>query len=202
MGASQHSLSTASLVLVHGDYWPGNLLWLRGRLVGVVDWEQPRLGDPAKDVATCRGDLCVMFGQDAADAFAARYEAASGQALQNMRFWDLFISTWAVPEMPEWAGAYRILGRKDLTTEVAPERIRNFRAPRSSSLTASDAENREHQQGDGEQDEDRRGAVRQDVEHQVVGVLPINSRSLTNLSTKMSTIGSSKPFRNWVATIT
>ena len=120
------SQSERRRVLVHGDYWPGNVLFLRGRLVGVVDWEQPRLGDPAKDVATCRGDLCVMFGQDAADAFAARYEAASGQALQNMRFWDLFISTWAVPEMPEWAGAYRILGRKDLTLEVANERIRNF----------------------------------------------------------------------------
>jgi hypothetical protein len=26
----------------------------------VVDWEQPRLGDPAKDVATCRGDLTIV----------------------------------------------------------------------------------------------------------------------------------------------
>ena len=38
--------------LVHGDYWPGNLLWQRGRLTGVVDWEEPRLGDPSRDVAT------------------------------------------------------------------------------------------------------------------------------------------------------
>ena len=48
--------------LVHGDYWPGNLLWRRGRLIGVIDWEQPRLGDPTKDVATCRGDLNILFG--------------------------------------------------------------------------------------------------------------------------------------------
>jgi aminoglycoside phosphotransferase (APT) family kinase protein len=113
-------------VLVHGDYWPGNLLWRRGRLVGVVDWEQPRLGEPTKDVATCRGDLAVLFGQPAANEFVDRYQAAGGQPVNNLRFWDLLISTWAVPEMPEWAVAYRVLGRSDLTAEVATERIRNF----------------------------------------------------------------------------
>jgi aminoglycoside phosphotransferase (APT) family kinase protein len=113
-------------VLVHGDFWPGNLLWLRRRLVGVVDWEQPRLGDPAKDVATCRGDLSVLFGPAAADAFTRHYEQASGRTLTNMRFWDLFVSTWAVPEIPDWWGSYRILGRTDLPLEVARARIDNF----------------------------------------------------------------------------
>jgi aminoglycoside phosphotransferase (APT) family kinase protein len=113
-------------VLVHGDYWPGNLLWRRGRLVGVIDWEQPRLGDPAKDVATCRGDLAVLFGQPVADEFVQMYEAAAGRSVTNLRFWDLLISTWAVHEMPAWAVAYRVLGRQDLTPEVATERIRAF----------------------------------------------------------------------------
>jgi aminoglycoside phosphotransferase (APT) family kinase protein len=113
-------------VLVHGDYWPGNLLWLRGRLVGVVDWEQPRLGDPTKDVATCRGDLAVLFGMPAADDFLALYEAAAGQAVTYLRFWDLWISTEAVREMPDWAVAYRVLGRPDLTSELATGRIRQF----------------------------------------------------------------------------
>jgi acyl-coenzyme A synthetase/AMP-(fatty) acid ligase len=43
-----------------------------------------------------------------------------------MRFWDLFVSTWAVPEMPDWLGSYHVLGRQDLTLEVARERIGNF----------------------------------------------------------------------------
>jgi aminoglycoside phosphotransferase (APT) family kinase protein len=112
--------------LVHGDYWPGNLLWVRGRLVGVVDWEQPRLGDLAKDVATCRGDLWVLFGQAAAEAFLSAYERAAGRKVNDLRFWDLLISSWAVAEMKQWAVAYRILGRPDLTTEVAVGRIRAY----------------------------------------------------------------------------
>ena len=38
--------------IVHGDFWPGNLLVERGRVVGVIDWESARLtGTPARDVA-------------------------------------------------------------------------------------------------------------------------------------------------------
>ena len=114
--------------LVHGDYWPGNLLWRRGRLVGVIDWEQPRLGDPTQDVATARGDLAVLYGPAAADAFVEYYLAAGGQPLSHAHFWELLICTWAVPEMPAWAQAYRALGRADLTSEVATERIRAFAA--------------------------------------------------------------------------
>jgi len=113
-------------VLVHGDYWPGNLLWVRDRLVGVVDWEQPRLGDLAKDVATCRGDLWVLFGQAAADDFLGEYERAANSKVNDLRFWELFISTEAVREMPQWAVAYRVMRRPDLTTETAVPRIRAF----------------------------------------------------------------------------
>jgi len=113
-------------VLVHGDYWPGNLLWVRGRLTGVVDWEQPRLGDLVKDVATCRGDLWVLFGQPAADEFLREYERAAGINVEDLRFWELLISIEAVREMPEWAVGYRTLGRADLRTETAVPRIRAF----------------------------------------------------------------------------
>jgi aminoglycoside phosphotransferase (APT) family kinase protein len=113
-------------VLLHGDYWPGNVLWSRGRLVGVVDWEQPRLGDRGKDVATCRGDLTILFGPHAADAFVAEYERASGTRIQHSRFWDLLISTWAVRDIEDWARVYPLLGRPELTTEMARERIRAF----------------------------------------------------------------------------
>jgi aminoglycoside phosphotransferase (APT) family kinase protein len=112
--------------LVHGDYWPGNLLYRRGRLTGVVDWEQPRVGDPDKDVATCCADLWVLFGQPAADTFVALYESAAGRKPNNMRFWQLLNSTDAVPQMREWAVAYRVLGRSDLTAEVAVERVRAY----------------------------------------------------------------------------
>ena len=112
--------------LLHGDFWPGNLLWLRGCLTGVIDWEQPRIGDPAKDVATCRGDLSILFGTQTADEFLRTYERASGTRVLNLRFWDLLTCTWAVREIAEWAAVYPNLGRADVGVELARERIRTF----------------------------------------------------------------------------
>ena len=37
--------------LLHGDYWPGNILWKDGRLAAVIDWEDACLGDPLVDLA-------------------------------------------------------------------------------------------------------------------------------------------------------
>jgi len=111
--------------LVHGDYWPGNMLWLRGRLVGIIDWEQPRLGDPTKDVATCQGDLTILFGLSAADEFLRCYEEAGG-TVTNLGFWRSLISTWAVREITGWATAYPLLGRPDITAVLAEQRIREY----------------------------------------------------------------------------
>ncbi len=37
--------------VVHGDLWHENLLARRGRLTGVLDWEEAGVGDPAADLA-------------------------------------------------------------------------------------------------------------------------------------------------------
>jgi aminoglycoside phosphotransferase (APT) family kinase protein len=38
--------------VVHGDFWPGNLLIGDGRVLGVIDWESARMtGTPARDLA-------------------------------------------------------------------------------------------------------------------------------------------------------
>jgi aminoglycoside phosphotransferase (APT) family kinase protein len=109
--------------LVHGDYWPGNLLWSRGRLSGVIDWEEPCLGDPAQDVATCRSDLTLLFGPGHADRFLAYYEAASGGPVAHLRFWDLYVATWALAELDGWAGGWQALGRGDLSPAQARGRL-------------------------------------------------------------------------------
>ena len=38
-------------VLVHMDYWPGNVLWHGNRVSAVLDWDFASYGDPAVDVA-------------------------------------------------------------------------------------------------------------------------------------------------------
>jgi aminoglycoside phosphotransferase (APT) family kinase protein len=112
--------------LVHGDYWPGNLLWRRGRLTGVVDWENGCLGDPAEDVATCRADLVMLFGPRGADGFVEAYQTAGGRPVPHLPFWDLVTCTLRLAELERWAAGWQAIGRTDLSAATARERIRGF----------------------------------------------------------------------------
>jgi aminoglycoside phosphotransferase (APT) family kinase protein len=91
-----------------------------------VDWEDARVGDPSADAAICRGDLTLLFGHDAANAFLRHYEAAAGQRVSNMPFWDLLTCTLALPWVEHWPPGWRALGRSDLTVETARERFRGL----------------------------------------------------------------------------
>lgn len=65
-------------VFLHRDYHPGNVLWRRGRVTGVVDWQAASVGPRAADVWHCRGNLIGRFGLDVADRFLAIWQAVTG----------------------------------------------------------------------------------------------------------------------------
>ena len=119
-------LDRTAPTLVHGDYWPGNTLWLRGRLTGVVDWEQPRFGDPGQDVGCCRLDLTLLDGPESAERFLRAYEAASGRTVPQLFFWDLLVATWGLTDLERWLSAYHGLGRTDITPKLMRSRLRGF----------------------------------------------------------------------------
>jgi aminoglycoside phosphotransferase (APT) family kinase protein len=94
-------------VLLHGDFWPGNILWRDGVLVGVIDWEDACLGDPVADLATARVELLCQYGQGAMDHFTARYVALARDADASLRLdplvaWDLYVSAAALSSMGAW----------------------------------------------------------------------------------------------------
>jgi aminoglycoside phosphotransferase (APT) family kinase protein len=66
-------------VLVHRDFHPGNVLWRRGAVSGVVDWQGACTGPAAADVAHCRVNL-LGFGDGAAQRFTAMWQQAAGAA--------------------------------------------------------------------------------------------------------------------------
>ena len=70
---------------IHRDYHPGNILWTRGRLSGVVDWINACAGPPQVDVAHCRVNLVRLHGVEVADAFLAAYASASGTSVGGLR---------------------------------------------------------------------------------------------------------------------
>ncbi len=46
--------------VVHGDLWPGNVLFRRRTLTGVVDWDRTGIGDPELDVGFAKAGLSLM----------------------------------------------------------------------------------------------------------------------------------------------
>jgi aminoglycoside phosphotransferase (APT) family kinase protein len=74
-------------VLVHRDYHPGNVLWFRRAVSGVVDWATSCLGLPEADVGHCRANL---LGPDTAAAgrFLVTYQELSGRR-EYHPYWDI-----------------------------------------------------------------------------------------------------------------
>ncbi len=64
-------------VLLHRDFHPGNVLWRRGKVSGVVDWQGACTGPSVADVAHCRVNL-LTFGTDTAQRFTDLWQQAAG----------------------------------------------------------------------------------------------------------------------------
>ena len=75
--------------LLHGDFWPGNWLWRDGQLVGVIDWEDARIGDPLADLGNARLETLFFFGDQAMEDLTRRYLGDSSADDLRLAYWDL-----------------------------------------------------------------------------------------------------------------
>jgi aminoglycoside phosphotransferase (APT) family kinase protein len=90
-------------VLLHGDYWPGNILWRDGQLVGIIDWEDARFGDPLEDVANTRLEILWAFDIDAMQRFTHHYQSMTSLDYTNLPYWDLCAALRPASKIAEWA---------------------------------------------------------------------------------------------------
>ena len=108
--------------LLHGDYWPGNILWREGKLVAVIDWEDARLGDPLYDLAISRLDLLWIYGVEAMDVFTRHYQSLMALDYTDLPYWDLAAALRLVrlagADLAEWAAFYPPFGRPDITEQT------------------------------------------------------------------------------------
>lgn len=89
-------------VLLHGDYWPGNLLWLDEKLTAVLDWEDAKVGDPLSDLGNTRMEILFELGDQAMEHFTAHYAALTGIDLTNLPFWDLSAALRPCGKLAGW----------------------------------------------------------------------------------------------------
>lgn len=91
-------------VLLHGDYWPGNMLWHADHLVAIIDWEDAKVGDPLADVANSRLEFLWAFGSAAMEAFTEHYRSMTTLDFTNLPYWDLYAALRPASRLAEWAG--------------------------------------------------------------------------------------------------
>ncbi|MDQ3107934.1 MAG: aminoglycoside phosphotransferase family protein, partial [Actinomycetota bacterium] len=95
---------------------PGNSLWSRGKLSGIVDWTLAGRGFPAYDRAYLRLDLSLALGLDAGDDVATA-SAALGLPRDDPT-WDLVVVTRAVGNVTDWTRTYVEIGLSITAAEV------------------------------------------------------------------------------------
>lgn len=105
--------------LLHGDFWPGNLIWENGELAGVIDWEDAEIGDPLSDLSIARLEILWAFGRQAMDEFTRSYRALKPELdYSSLPHWDLFSALRPAGQLEEWAESWGPNGRADVTYDT------------------------------------------------------------------------------------
>ncbi|CAN5701993.1 hypothetical protein BH23CHL4_BH23CHL4_24250 [soil metagenome] len=117
--------------LLHGDFWPGNLIWKDGKIAGMIDWEDARLGHPLEDVANCRLELYLSGGAELADAFSDTYGRLRSYAgYDRLRLWELYIAARLNGRIARW-------GLEPGEEAAMRQRVETFASEALRQLTAS-----------------------------------------------------------------
>lgn len=116
--------------LLHGDFWPGNILWRGGTITAVIDWEDAQLGDPLIDFAISRLDILWIFGFDAFQSFTRHYQSLMDIDYAKLPYCDLCaalrLARLIGAELTEWTAFFIPLGRHDITEHTLSEHFRYF----------------------------------------------------------------------------
>jgi aminoglycoside phosphotransferase (APT) family kinase protein len=91
------------IVLLHGDFWPGNILWHHGQIGAVLDWEDAAVGDPLADLANTRLELAWQLGREAMQRFTEQYQALARIDCAALPWWDLYAALKPAGRIDEWA---------------------------------------------------------------------------------------------------
>ena len=111
---------------IHRDFHPGNVLWRRGRVSGLVDWTNASYGPPGVDLGHCRRNCAVLFGVEGADRFLAAYLDQPG-SVDYAVHWDcrlLVDMESGEPDPAQWHD----VGRTDLNSAIMRQRLDAYAA--------------------------------------------------------------------------
>lgn len=113
-------------VLVHGDLWHGNVMWVDDEVSAIIDWDAAGAGPYGIDLGGARLDAVLLFGADAAAHVLTGWESALGRSAEHLAYWDVVAALGTQPDMAAWVPAIHDQGRPDLGAEVLHRRRDDF----------------------------------------------------------------------------
>ncbi len=78
----------APTAFLHGDVWPGNMMWSGSTCRGLIDWKTAGVGDPGVDLGELRKQVAYANGQDAPRYVLEGWERTSGTRARDVPYWD------------------------------------------------------------------------------------------------------------------
>ena len=102
LGSLSDTTYQGAPMLLHGDFWPDNLLWSDGVISTILDWEDAAIGDPLCDVAGCSVELRYKFGAAGMQRFIQAYAKYRPVDLQRLALWQVYVAAAAQRYMGEW----------------------------------------------------------------------------------------------------
>ena len=88
----RHERCRGDSVFLHGDDWPGNLLWIGDRCVGLIDWKEAGVGDPGVDLSNLRFFAARHYGPDGPVLVLEGWEEEMGRKATDVPYWDAVIA--------------------------------------------------------------------------------------------------------------
>jgi aminoglycoside phosphotransferase (APT) family kinase protein len=91
--------------LTHRDFHPGNVLATGEQIVGVLDWGELALADPAVDVAWTRMLLSTEVSPELGDMFTEFYYRRSPAVAETLPFWEVFAACKRLTSISRWSNS-------------------------------------------------------------------------------------------------
>jgi aminoglycoside phosphotransferase (APT) family kinase protein len=107
-------------VFLHCDLLPVNMLWSRGRITGLTDWNSIHRGARAIDVGHCRRYLAALYSPEWSEQLRSLYESIAGVTLDP--WWDLYALLHYDDSGPKWIRG-QVAGRRPVDVPGMTSRV-------------------------------------------------------------------------------
>jgi len=104
--------------ILHGDFWPGNIIWRDDQIAAVIDWEDSAIGTAVSDIACCRAEIMAMYGPQAVTFFTDHYQSHSTLNFSDQPLWDAYCGFAALATMHSWGLEVDVEAARRSSTEL------------------------------------------------------------------------------------